>query len=475
VDVLPLAGYTVGVTAARRADELGALLERKGATVYYGPAIRIIPLEDDTELLRATGSLLDGPVDVAVATTGIGFRGWVEAAEGWGLGDELRRTLSGAQVLARGPKAKGAVRAAGLVEHWSPESEASAELLAYLLESGVDGKRIAVQLHGEPLPEFVDTLRGRGADVVEISVYRWTGPADPAPLERLLDSVLAGQVDALSFTSAPAAASVLHAAERGGRLDELLSLLRGQVLVACVGPITAGPLTRKGIPVVQPERARIGALVRELTVALPARASRSAPPSWSCAARPWWSTASCARCRRRRWPCCGPWPPHPAMCCPAARWSGCCAGTPGAPPPSTSTPWRPRSAGCAPALVAAAHDRLVAAGWRPGDTLVLAAAGSSDPRARADVRRAALLLSTRTGAEVHVGYLATGTPRLPDLVAALPGRVAVASWLLAPGLFHRSVQNCGAPVVADPIGPHPRVADLITRRYLETCCYPNAA
>jgi uroporphyrinogen-III synthase len=272
VDVLPLAGYTVGVTAARRADELGALLERRGAIVMHGPAIRLIPLEDDTELLRATRSLLDGPVDVAVATTGIGFRGWVEAADGWGLGDGLRATLGTARVLARGPKAKGAIRAAGLVEHWSPESEANAELLEYLLESGVDGQRIAVQLHGEPLPDFVEALRTHGADVIEIPVYRWTGPVDPAPLERLLDSVLAGQVDALCFTSAPAAASLLSAAERGGRLDELLGLLRAQVLVACVGPITAGPLARKGIPVVQPERGRLGALVRSLSVALPARA-----------------------------------------------------------------------------------------------------------------------------------------------------------------------------------------------------------
>jgi uroporphyrinogen-III synthase len=276
VDVLPLAGYTVGVTAARRADELGALLERRGATVHYGPAIRIIPVEDDTELRRATGNLLDRPVDAMVATTGIGFRGWVEAAEGWGLGDALRATLSNARVLARGPKAKGAVRAAGLVEHWSPESEASAELLEYLLESGVDGKRIAVQLHGEPLPEFVDSLRANGADVVELSVYRWTGPADPAPLERLLDAVLAGQIDALAFTSAPAAASVLRVAEAGGRLDELLDLLRSKVLVACVGSITAGPLSRMEIPIVQPERARIGALARELVVALPRRATRLA-------------------------------------------------------------------------------------------------------------------------------------------------------------------------------------------------------
>lgn len=270
----PLAGYTVGVTAARRADELGALLERRGATVQHGPAIRIIPLEGDDDLLRVTRSLLDAPVDVVVATTGIGFRGWMEAAEGWGLGDALRTALSKAAVLTRGPKAKGAVRAAGLVEQWSPASEASAELLEYLLEVGVAGKRIAVQLHGEPLRGFLESLRSAGAEVLEISVYRWLPPADPGPLERLLDVLLTGGIDAMTFTSAPAAASVLRAAEEGGRLDAVLEALRYRVLVVCVGPITASPLARVGVPVIQPERARIGALVRELAVALPARATR---------------------------------------------------------------------------------------------------------------------------------------------------------------------------------------------------------
>jgi uroporphyrinogen-III synthase len=270
----PLAGYTVGVTAARRADELGALLERRGATVQYGPAIRIIPLADDSDLLARTEALIETPADVVVATTGIGFRGWVEAAEGWGLGDGLLTSLNKATVLTRGPKAKGAVRAAGLVEEWSPASEASAELLEHLVEKGVSGKRIAVQLHGEPLLDFVDALRAAGAEVVEVPVYRWTGPADPVPLNRLLDALVAGQLDAMTFTSAPAAASVLRTAESQGRLDEVLDALRYRVLVVCVGPITAGPLARVGVPVIQPARARIGALVRELAVALPARATR---------------------------------------------------------------------------------------------------------------------------------------------------------------------------------------------------------
>ena len=55
----PLAGFTVGVTAARRADELGALLQRRGAAVLHAPALRIVPLADDSELLAATKDLLE--------------------------------------------------------------------------------------------------------------------------------------------------------------------------------------------------------------------------------------------------------------------------------------------------------------------------------------------------------------------------------------------------------------------------------
>jgi uroporphyrinogen-III synthase len=269
---LPLAGYTVAVTAARRREELGALLARRGARVVHAPAIRIVPLADDAELVAATREVLARPVDLVVATTGVGFRGWLEAAEAWDL--PLVEHLRDARVLARGPKARGAIRGGGLVDAWSPASESSAEVLEHLLsgaEGPLQGRRIAVQLHGDPLPDFVAALRATGAEVLPVPVYRWVLPEDVTPVHRLVRAVVAGTVDAVTFTSAPAAASLLTVAGELGLRAELVAALTSGVLPVAVGPVTAGPLDAAGIPSLQPERARLGALAREVVARLPER------------------------------------------------------------------------------------------------------------------------------------------------------------------------------------------------------------
>lgn len=279
-DWAPLTGFRVAVTSARRADELVALLQRRGAAVTSAAAITMVPLPDDDALRANTEALIATPPDIVIATTGIGLRGWIEAADGWGLAGELTAALAEARVVSRGPKATGALRAAGLKEEWSPESESSRELLHYLVEGGIADQRIAVQLHGateqwDPFPEFVDELRGAGADVVPIRVYRWL----PAPRNGDFDQLVAGiaeeKFDAVTFTSAPAVAALLLRAADMGLEDRVLAALRGDVHAMCVGPVTARPLVRLGVPTSAPERMRLGALARHITDELPMLCTRT--------------------------------------------------------------------------------------------------------------------------------------------------------------------------------------------------------
>jgi uroporphyrinogen-III synthase len=275
----PLAGFTIGVTAARRSEELITLLERRGAAVVHAPAIRIIPLADDNELRRVTSLLIERPPDVVVVTTGIGFRGWVEAAHGWGVADDLIAALGSTRILARGPKARGAVRQAGLCEEWSPESEASAEVLQRLVAEGAADLRIAVQLHGagsewEANADFCEALALAGAQVIQVPVYRWEAPENPQRLDQLIAMIVSAEIDAVSFTSAPAVASMLQRAKAIGWVAEMLAALRGDVAAICVGPVTSAPLRRLGVPTTHPDRYRLGALARRIAEELPSRATQ---------------------------------------------------------------------------------------------------------------------------------------------------------------------------------------------------------
>lgn len=279
-DWSPLTGFRVAVTSARRAEELGALLKRRGATVTAAAAIEMVPLPDDNELRQRTQALIDSPPDIVVATTGIGFRGWIAAADGWGLATELTAALSKARIVSRGPKATGALRAGGLPEEWSPESESSREVLHYLREGGIAGARIAVQLHGatadwDPFPEFLDELRAAGAEVVPIRVYRWHSAPRNGEFDQLVAGIAEQKFDAVSFTSAPAVASVLMRATEMGIEAEVLAALRSTVHAMCVGPVTARPLVRVGVPTSAPERMRLGALARHITDELPLLQART--------------------------------------------------------------------------------------------------------------------------------------------------------------------------------------------------------
>lgn len=260
-----MSGCVVVVTADRRSGELSAALTRRGATVRHAPALSIVPHQEDQQLLADTRALLADPPEVLVVTTGIGLRGWVEAADMVGLAEELVATLRRSRIIARGPKARGAIQAAGLQPDWVAQSETSAEIRDLLLDEGVDGRRIAIQHHGAGADGLDVDLAAAGARVRSLVVYRWGPPPDPEVVRRSVLDAAAGEVDAVVFTSAPGAAAWLEQADRSRVLAAIATRCAdGQLVAAAVGPVTARPLRERGIEPLVPERSRLGALVRTL-------------------------------------------------------------------------------------------------------------------------------------------------------------------------------------------------------------------
>lgn len=262
---VPLAGCVMVITADRRSRELASALERRGATVVHAPALTVVPHLDDERLIETTRVLLDHPPNIVVATTGVGFRGWIEAADAVGLAEPLLAMLARARIIARGPKAVGAIQAAGLAADWVADSETAAEIESFLVGEGVAGQRIAVQHHGNGSDGLDEAFAAAGADVVSLVVYGWGPPQDPAAHASGIEAAASGRCDAVIFTSAPGVEAWLATAADLGVADAIREkALAGRLVLTSVGPVTAAPLLAAGMPSVFPSRWRLGALVRTL-------------------------------------------------------------------------------------------------------------------------------------------------------------------------------------------------------------------
>jgi sirohydrochlorin ferrochelatase len=135
-----------------------------------------------------------------------------------------------------------------------------------------------------------------------------------------------------------------------------------------------------------------------------------------------------------------------------------------------------------PLLLDALERRLAEAdpGADPaGTAVVLAAAGSSDPEANATIARMAAQWQARTGwFAVRPAYASAAEPS-PSPAAAVTGllrdgapRVAVATYLLAPGLFADRIRHAalaaGAVAVSPALGACAEVVDVMLGRFAQT-------
>jgi len=266
-------GARVGITAARRAAEQAALVRSLGGVPVLGPALRLDAPASDERLAPALDRVLAGPLDAAVFLTGVGAELTLALAERLGRAAPLRAALERAWVVARGPKPRRALRAAGVRIDWVADPPRAAIIRDRLLARPLAGRRVLVQGYGPPPDELAAPLRAAGASVAVLSPYAATWPDDPGPVTALAAEAVAGTIDAITFTSALAATQFAALTEAAGH--DPADIRAGGALVAAIGPVTREALEREGLRVdLEPTQARMGTLYRELAVALSERAWR---------------------------------------------------------------------------------------------------------------------------------------------------------------------------------------------------------
>jgi uroporphyrinogen-III synthase len=265
-----LHGFRVGVTSDRRSGDLIDAFERRGAQVIHAPTIRMTNAEADDQVIADTRAMIATQPDILLATTAYGIRRWFEVSDAAGLGEDLVATLSRAEILVRGPKARGGIRAAGLDDAGMSDEETTASLVDRVLASRPPGHTVAVQVHGYTDEPQLERLRDAGHRVLTVAPYRWRAAEDSdLRVQRLIEAACSDQLDCVTFTSAPAVDALYAAADALGAYDAMLAAFRRGVVAAAVGPVTAAPLVSAGILPLQPDRYRMGALIRLVCERLP--------------------------------------------------------------------------------------------------------------------------------------------------------------------------------------------------------------
>lgn len=293
---LPLAGRRIAVTAHRRADDQIGALQRRGAEVLAAPSLKLVPIEEDAEVLEQTRRLIAARPELMVVTTGYGFKRWWEVVEAAGLAEPTLEVLVRAEIWVRGPKGRAAVRNLGLSDAGISPDETLPRLVDLVLaahDHDLSGLTAAWQENGFADQDQRGRLQAAGARAVTVTPHRWADADDAGVVPDLVRSLCARELDAVTFTSAAGAQALVSTAAAMGLAEEFAAAFRpggetagpsssseedpdaepqrAAVLAATVGPVTALPLQEAGIPALVPERFRMGAMINQLVETLTER------------------------------------------------------------------------------------------------------------------------------------------------------------------------------------------------------------
>ncbi len=157
------AGLRVLSLESRRAKEIAQLIENQGGRAVVAPSTREVPEGTNPSELEFASRLMAGKFDVVILLTGVGTRHLAQAIEAVCPRERLVAALSRTKVVARGPKPVAVLREFGVPVALSvPEPNTWQDILRALDENReqipLQGKQVAVQEYGIPIPELYEGL-----------------------------------------------------------------------------------------------------------------------------------------------------------------------------------------------------------------------------------------------------------------------------------------------------------------------------
>jgi len=256
----------VAILESRLGAQLAGLVAERGGVPVHAPALAELPDLEPQQIAALVASLEARPAKLFVFQTGVGTKALFSATDTLKLSEKFLQMLKNATVVARGPKPTGALRQRRVrIDRSAADPFTTQEILDSIKDISLKSERVIIQRYGTANAELDRALEARGAEVAEIPTYRWSLPADTAPLEALVGALERGELHAAVFTNAEQVRNLFAVARKKDVLKESLN----RILVASIGPVASKALREAGVRVgLESSPPKLGALLSALDKAL---------------------------------------------------------------------------------------------------------------------------------------------------------------------------------------------------------------
>jgi len=261
-----LSGFTVASFESHRVQEMEKLILQAGGTPRVVSSAREVPILENQEAFYFYEKLKTGYFNEVIFLTDPGVAILFRTLEEKYPPSHVYNAFKLTTLIARNPSVAKALNTAKLKPTLSvPEPNTWREIVSTLeTHRSIKNLTIAVQEEGVSNPEFLKTLRDKGAkEVVSVPVYRWALPEDIKPLTHLIGLILNGDIQIVLMTNTQQFHNVLEVARGLGQEKQLMDAF-SRVVTGSIDSVVSESLRAKGIePDFEPEHGKMDLLVKE--------------------------------------------------------------------------------------------------------------------------------------------------------------------------------------------------------------------
>jgi uroporphyrinogen-III synthase len=259
---MPFDGLRVLSLESRRAQEMVTLIRKQGGDPFVAPSMREVALEKHDEAFSFADRLLRNEFDAVILLTGVGTRLLWKTLLTRYSEDELKMALQRLTLVVRGPKPSAALRELGLIPTIQvPEPNTWRDLVTVMRER--PETRLALQEYGKSNPELIEMLHAQGKQITPVRIYGWDLPEDTGPLRQAAAKLIAGEFDAVLFTTSMQLVNLMKIAHEEGISRQVLEALQS-AFIGSIGPTTTEALEDYGLKAdFEPSHPKMGLLVNE--------------------------------------------------------------------------------------------------------------------------------------------------------------------------------------------------------------------